>query len=817
MTLQMWLQNLAAYSLQVVILIAAGTALVYIFRVRAPNVLLAFWQALVIVCLLLPLFQPWRSVPHVTPGATGPTVEESRVSLPAVIAPAVVTPARFRQMPIPVYPTIAAILGAGVALRLLWLALGLLRLNHYRNKSRMLSTLPESVRDMQWRVGVSPDIFLSDEIDTPVTFGLRQPIVLFPVAFTDMDENLQRPIACHELLHVRRRDWLHIVLEETLRSLFWFHPAVWWALGKVHLSREQVVDREVLKVTGERGPYLECLLHIASLRGRPAAVPAPLLLKERHLVQRVTLMLKESAMTRSRMIFSLVSMAALLLWTGTFAAGLFPLTSPAGPASHAHSMLGTSAAHPTTETSSPSPGTGSAIDASRSGVHTLPRSAAAAKEASGAERALQGQPRLLRKVVPAYPELARRARVEAAVILDVTINEQGAVSEVRVLQGHPLLDPTCINAVRQWIYEPTYVNGRAVPVRTTVTVEFKLAGSRSEQATAVVPIGPSAPRGSGELIVVTAGVPDTGFVAPTTQPTPIPAIAPANAQAPKGEPLRVGGNVMESKLIRRVEPIYPELARRARVEFTVMLEVTVNEQGDVWNVKVLHGHPLLDQAAIDAVKQWQYSPTYLNGQAVPVVATVTVSFSASTPTTQLFLDEQGILKDGEGNPVSLDEASRSTGPILLTVLLKVQYATVEQTLKDLESRGIKNVNLTSPNYALFSNRLFYRVTIINGSPYYNQVSGGDPNLQPPVMDIDLDRLAGMAKASGRIGTIPPGGSAGIFFTLYVSESGEILAVQRNSGDFPEVVTALSSAHVVVPGRRGNEFVPMAVSLIISIR
>lgn len=113
-----------------------------------------------------------------------------------------------------------------------------------------------------------------------------------------------------------------------------------------------------------------------------------------------------------------------------------------------------------------------------------------------------------------------------------------------------------------------------------------------------------------------------GGVAPPPPPPPPP-------RPKKVEPLRVGGNVQESKILRKVIPVYPELAKRARVEFAVQLEVNVDEEGNVISVKVLKGHPLLDQAAVDAVKQWKYSPTLLNGEPVPVVATVTVEFKLS--------------------------------------------------------------------------------------------------------------------------------------------------------------------------------------------
>ena len=88
----------------------------------------------------------------------------------------------------------------------------------------------------------------------------------------------------------------------------------------------------------------------------------------------------------------------------------------------------------------------------------------------------------------------------------------------------------------------------------------------------------------------------------------------------------VRGNVQASKLIRRVEPVYPELAKKARVSQEVILQVTVDEQGNVADIELLRGHPLLNQSAIDAVQQWRYSPTLLNGEPVPVIATVTVNF-----------------------------------------------------------------------------------------------------------------------------------------------------------------------------------------------
>jgi len=98
---------------------------------------------------------------------------------------------------------------------------------------------------------------------------------------------------------------------------------------------------------------------------------------------------------------------------------------------------------------------------------------------------------------------------------------------------------------------------------------------------------------------------------------------------PPVEAVRVGGNIKEPRKLKNVPPTYPEIAKQARVQGIVILECTIDPQGRVQNVKVLRGIPLLDQAAIDAVKQWVYTPTLLNGVPVPVIMTVTVNFKLS--------------------------------------------------------------------------------------------------------------------------------------------------------------------------------------------
>jgi protein TonB len=91
-------------------------------------------------------------------------------------------------------------------------------------------------------------------------------------------------------------------------------------------------------------------------------------------------------------------------------------------------------------------------------------------------------------------------------------------------------------------------------------------------------------------------------------------------------PLRVGGIIHPPEKIVHVAPVYPGIARSAHVSGVVVLEATIGADGTVREVKVLRSIPLLDQAASDAVRQWRFTPTLLNGQPVPVLMTVTVSF-----------------------------------------------------------------------------------------------------------------------------------------------------------------------------------------------
>jgi len=120
------------------------------------------------------------------------------------------------------------------------------------------------------------------------------------------------------------------------------------------------------------------------------------------------------------------------------------------------------------------------------------------------------------------------------------------------------------------------------------------------------------------------GLIDVGTIDDVLPPPPV--IKPLVADQ---GPVRVGGAIRQPIKLSGADPVYPPIAQAARVQGIVIIEATIGADGHIINARILRSVPLLDQAALDAVRQWQYTPTMLNGVPVPVIMTVTVSFTLS--------------------------------------------------------------------------------------------------------------------------------------------------------------------------------------------
>ncbi len=221
--------NLAAYSLQVAAVAGAGLLAPAVLRLRMPRALHAFYQAVLVACLALPLIQPW-----LVETFSGATQAAFRV---VATASAGAVPGAWWSAS----GWVLAVYGAGLAARLAWLGLGLGRLRALRGEAVELIRLPPAIETACERTGTTARFFVSRESGGPATFGLFRPAVLLPGAFFQLRPELQEAVVRHELLHVARRDWVTTLCEEAIGALFWFHPVVWRLIGRLRLTRSSIL------------------------------------------------------------------------------------------------------------------------------------------------------------------------------------------------------------------------------------------------------------------------------------------------------------------------------------------------------------------------------------------------------------------------------------------------------------------------------------------------------------------------------------------------------------------------------------------------
>jgi TonB family protein len=173
------------------------------------------------------------------------------------------------------------------------------------------------------------------------------------------------------------------------------------------------------------------------------------------------------------------------------------------------------------------------------------------------------------------------------------------------------------DSLRELNYQPTLVNGN--PVEAVARFERKCPPSTAGTVTGVA----GGIRG-GVAGGATGGVP-SGMIGSIPPPPP-----PPRRQA-AGEPsVSFSGKVMAGQIVTKVEPVYPPVAKNARVQGVVRLSVIIDQEGKVESIERIDGHPLLTSAAIDAVKQWVYKPAQIDGKPVRVKTEVDVTFTLNT-------------------------------------------------------------------------------------------------------------------------------------------------------------------------------------------
>ncbi len=558
------LGNVLAWSLQAAVVVGAACVLPWLLRLDAAGVRYAYWRGVALLCLALPWIQPYRQL-HVSPPSAAVNVVDT-------IATSAVSSAA-HTIPHTDWAAVAlATMAIGIVLRFLWLGFGLIKLRQLHLSAATEPTVIVDA-DLQSTLGTRAHIRYAPDLDQPVTFGVRRPVVLLPEVLRTQSPDIQRAVIGHELLHVQRRDWAWLIVEEIAVCFFWFHPAAWWLASRIQLAREEVVDELAVLLTGRRKVYVEALLAFADTT---SVLPTAAFARRRHLFRRIALVSKEDAMSSRRIVASCALMALIVGMGSWYAVSAFPLhaTAQSGP----EQQLG------------PGP---------------LERSAHAVTPENPI-------PRRVQYAAPVLPDGQGTSR--GMVTVNLTLDALGRIAEARVI-GLAVKG-------KSFDFNVSLAGGNIGPQMEAWgrSASPETASQMREAVTAFMDAG---------LASVRQWRYDPPAEAPLTFSVTVPmGVAPQEMvfKAADGA-LRIGGAVGPPRKIRHVPPVYPPIARAANVTGVVIIEARIGTDGRVEDAHVLRSIPLLDQAALDAVKQWEFTPTLLNGQAVPVIMTVAVNFT----------------------------------------------------------------------------------------------------------------------------------------------------------------------------------------------
>lgn len=448
------LADLASWWLQAGLLLGAGLVLPSAVRLRDPGVRLRLGQLLLATAIFLPLLQP-------APGAQA----DGSAGAGQAFSLAILVTGEPTATAISVETAVLGLLVAGAALRLARLGIGLRRLGSLRRRSRPIAPLPRPIASASARIGTTAEILVSPDIASPVTLGWRRPAILLPESFALLQEAEQEAVACHELLHVRRRDAWALLLEEGARALLWAQPAAWAVLSGISLSREQAVDHAAVASTGNRRAYLRALAVLARLSQESPAAALPFHTRS-HLVRRVAHLAKEVPMSRTRVLLATACVAALLILVAAAGAAAFPIVVLPAERAVVGGVAGGIAGGISGGVS------GGVEEGVKGGVKEGASEDGEILKVEGDVK----EPVEVTRVQPTYPEEARKNRIQGQVVLQAVINEKGIVTKVEAVESpDPMLTDAAVEAVKKWTYRPATKQGKAVKVRMTITVAFKLA------------------------------------------------------------------------------------------------------------------------------------------------------------------------------------------------------------------------------------------------------------------------------------------------------------------------------------------------------
>jgi TonB family protein len=426
-------------------------------------------------------------------------------------------------------------------------------------------------------------------VDAPMVLGHFRPVILMPIGLlAGLPAGQIEAILLHELAHIRRFDYLVNVLQRSVEGLLFYHPGVWWISRVVSAERENCCDDVAVRVSGDVREYAVALATLEQKRwaGRELAMAAT----GGSLVKRIRRLLYPKGPNGA---WTPLFAAVILMATAAVALTAWPGATPHQESAGA--QAGSAAASPYTKWLNEDV-VYIIADVERAAFNQLTTDEERDKFI---EQFWQR-----RDPTPGTPEnefkdehyrrIAFANEHYGATRLPGWQTDRGRIyitwGPPDEIDSHPSGGPGPVAPHEEWRY------WHMERVGDNVTFVF------------------TDPLRNGEYRLTVNPLQGMQFSAEDQV-----GLAP--------DRIRVGANLQAQKLVAKVDPIYPPLAMQSRLQGVVRFTIVVGKDGRVSDIEMVHGHPLLVAAASDAVRQWVYKPTLLNGEPVEVVTQVDVNFS----------------------------------------------------------------------------------------------------------------------------------------------------------------------------------------------
>jgi TonB family protein len=528
---------LALLAIKVLLLFGAAWLVSALWRKSSAALRHQVWAAAILCSLALPLIQPVTPQWHVA-GLAARTMANLDVgTVPPPVVVRVTASRAHRWIPAHIVLWIWCAGAIAMLVRLL-VALAQLSRAGSRARPVFGDASFRRAAEIAASLGTPPSVRLlasHSRLAMPLTWGLFRPKILLPSNAMEWPEDRLRLVLSHELAHVARHDWILRICSELACALYWFHPLAWLAARSLREESERACDDVVLGSGIVAADYADQLLALARTLDEPArrwsaalAMARPSNFERRLIAMLNPSMNRRRASSRARLLTAIVSLCVLLPLAalrapGQGTAGNFSgtVSDPSGAVVPGATVTAANTADPSIKTNALTDAVGkfqfanlpagqytlivmvpgfrpnltpvilsAGQDTAKSVVLDLAQAQFVARvSAPGTPRATQPAApvpirvggmvqmlRLISKVTPEYPTVAQAAGIEGTVDLEAVIGKDGSVLDLRALGPFTDRDlvKAAMNAVRQWRYTPTLLNGEPVEVVTQVSVQFTL-------------------------------------------------------------------------------------------------------------------------------------------------------------------------------------------------------------------------------------------------------------------------------------------------------------------------------------------------------